>query len=144
MNRYRFGLDFENQPDPTIDHAINIHADMPLVVDADLVRSELALHLDEEEMREKSGEFEKGEGGQVGDELMWRLFQVGEWITWKMKQHGATEQETKDQSFVIGQQSWPNRDPFAIAAQVFNDWMEGRAGQPGRELGDRILDEVLE
>lgn len=103
------------------------------------VEKDLQSHFDLQKMKEEAYNYRPGMS-----DLMWRLYQSGEWITWKMEQQGASEQETKDQSFVVGQRTWPNKDPFEAAAQTYDAWVDGRAETPGRALGETIAAAYLE
>lgn len=110
------------------------------------VQRDLKEHFDLEQMRKDSDAAAKREGvpmiGGLGD-LMWRLYQAGEWLQWRMLGLGASAKEATDLCFVIGQKSWPAKDPLAVAAFEFDAWILGKEDKPGFELANRIIDAQL-
>ncbi len=109
------------------------------MTEASTVRAEIAEHLDEGSMREV---YEKHTGLEKQSDYRWQLFQAGEWLDWKMGEASAKEKE--DLCFAFGQKCWPNRDPFTVAADVFDRWRAGNPDEPGAKLGEEIFQEVFQ
>lgn len=74
---------------------------------------------------------------------MMPVFEAGEWISRRMMRDGATEQQTKDVSFALGQRVCMRglAAAYEVAAECYNRWVEDHhMDKPGFELANRLID----
>lgn len=73
------------------------------------------------------------------------LFDAGHWLGVKMSEGGATDEECYSASFVLGQHCLANvcvPDAYALAAEAYDRWREGRPDRGGLELAKTLIGEA--
>lgn len=75
-------------------------------------------------------------------EFMMPVFSAGHWLSKKIEELGATDQESKDASFALGQRICMagSHRAYEEAAACFNRWEAGHRDEPGRKLAVALID----
>lgn len=75
-------------------------------------------------------------------EVFKTLFMSGQWLTEKLIEAGASDDEAASICFAHGQRSF-GRDPWQIAQEQLQRWNQGIADKPGEELANELLDQMF-
>lgn len=90
---------------------------------------------------------EESENGPIMDiPFMRQVYFNAEWLSMKLTEAGAEKQERMTACFALGQRLCMNTPEqySTVTADVFNRWEQGNKDKPGKELGERLVDEALD
>jgi hypothetical protein len=88
---------------------------------------------------------EHPEEGPISPYMM-PVFEAGHWLSKRIEELGATEKESEDASFALGQRvrMAGTHRAYEVAAECFNRWVDGHKDEPGRKLALQLIDGTVQ
>lgn len=80
--------------------------------------------------------------GEGCPEFLLPLFKAGHWLSVRMEADGADEEASQSACFALGQRAMMRggaQNAYALAAEAYDRWREGRPDRGGPELGDALV-----